>query len=89
VGLLINYPHVLVAYPGLPAKDAGAGSRSPRPSRASSTSPPAAAAQATISGVAFTHAGVDITHVPYRATARRSPISSPIACNSCSRRWDR
>jgi len=68
IGLLINYPHVVVAYPGLAAKDA-------KELIALAKSKPGAlnfasggnGASNHISGVALTHsAGVDITHVPYK-----------------------
>ena len=68
VGLLINYPHVLVAYPGLPAKDAKEliALAKAKPGQLNFASGGNGASN-HISGVAFTHAaGVDITHVPYK-----------------------
>jgi tripartite-type tricarboxylate transporter receptor subunit TctC len=68
IGLFINYPHVLVAYPGLPANNAKelialAKSKPGQLNFASGGS----GGSNHISGVAFAHAaGIDLTHVPYK-----------------------
>jgi tripartite-type tricarboxylate transporter receptor subunit TctC len=68
IGLFINYPHVLVAYPGLPANNAKelialAKSKPGQINFASGGS----GGSNHISGVAFAHAaGIDLTHVPYK-----------------------
>ncbi|MEO8754861.1 MAG: tripartite tricarboxylate transporter substrate binding protein [Casimicrobiaceae bacterium] len=70
IGLLINYPHVVVAYPGLPAKDAKEliALAKARPGQLNFASGGSGASN-HISGVAFTHAaGIDLTHVPYKGT---------------------
>ena len=68
IGLLINYPHVLVAYPGLPANDAKEliALAKAKPGQLNFASGGNGASN-HISGVAFTYAaGIDITHVPYK-----------------------
>ena len=68
IGLFINYPHVLVAYPGLPANNAKelialAKSKPGQINFASGGS----GGSNHISGVAFAHAaGIELTHVPYK-----------------------
>ncbi len=68
IGLFINYPHVIVAYPGLPAN-------TPKELIALAKSKPGVINFASggsggsnhISGIAFSHAaGIDMTHVPYK-----------------------
>lgn len=68
IGLLINYPHVLVAYPGVPANNAKEliALAKAKPGVLNFASGGNGASN-HISGVAFTHAaGIDITHVPYK-----------------------
>ena len=68
IGLFINYPHVLVAYPGLPANNAKEliALAKARPGQLNFASGGSGGSN-HISGVAFTHAaGIDLTHVPYK-----------------------
>lgn len=68
IGLLINYPHVIVAYPGLPANNAKEliALAKAKPGVINFASGGNGASN-HISGVAFTHAaGIDLTHVPYK-----------------------
>ena len=68
IGLFINYPHVLVAYPGLPASNAKEliALAKAKPGQLNFASGGSGGSN-HISGVAFTHAaGIDITHVPYK-----------------------
>jgi len=68
IGLFINYPHVLVAYPGLPANNAKEliALAKAKPGQLNFASGGNGGSN-HISGVAFTHtAGIDITHVPYK-----------------------
>ncbi len=68
VGLFINYPHVVVASPGLPAKDAKEliALAKAKPGQVNFASGGNGASN-HISGVAFAYAaGIDLTHVPYK-----------------------
>ena len=68
IGLFINYPHVLVAYPGLSANNAKEliALAKAKPGQLNFASGGNGGSN-HISGVAFTHtAGIDITHVPYK-----------------------
>jgi tripartite-type tricarboxylate transporter receptor subunit TctC len=68
VGLFINYPHVVVASPGLPAKDAKEliALAKVKPGQINFASGGNGASN-HISGVAFAFAaGIDLTHVPYK-----------------------
>ncbi|MFO1324003.1 MAG: tripartite tricarboxylate transporter substrate binding protein [Burkholderiales bacterium] len=68
IGLLINYPHVLVAFPGLPANNAKelVALAKARPGQINFASGGNGASN-HISGEAFRYAaGIDITHVPYK-----------------------
>ena len=68
VGLFINYPHVVVASPGLPAKDAKEliALAKAKPGQVNFASGGIGASN-HISGVAFAYAaGIDLTHVPYK-----------------------
>ena len=68
IGLFINYPHVVVAYPGLPANNAKEliALAKAKPGQLNFASGGNGGSN-HISGVAFTHtAGIDITHVPYK-----------------------
>src|SRR5262245_33024434 len=68
IGLFINYPHVLVAYPSLPAntaKELIALAKS-KPGQLNFASGGSGGSN-HISGVAFAYAaGIDMTHVPYK-----------------------
>jgi len=68
IGLFINYPHVLVAYPGLPANNAKEliALAKAKPGQLNFASGGSGGSN-HISGVAFTHAaGIELTHVPYK-----------------------
>jgi len=68
IGLFINYPHVLVAYPGLPANNAKEliALAKAKPGQLNFASGGSGGSN-HISGVAFAHAaGIDLTHVPYK-----------------------
>jgi tripartite-type tricarboxylate transporter receptor subunit TctC len=68
IGLFINYPHVLVAYPGLPAGNAKEliALAKARPGQINFASGGSGGSN-HISGVAFAHAaGIELTHVPYK-----------------------
>ncbi|MET0442311.1 MAG: tripartite tricarboxylate transporter substrate binding protein [Casimicrobiaceae bacterium] len=68
IGLFINYPHVLVAYPGLPANNAKEliALAKAKPGELNFASGGSGGSN-HISGVAFTHAaGIELTHVPYK-----------------------
>ena len=68
VGLFINYPHVVVAYPGLPANSAKEliALAKAKPGEINFASGGNGASN-HISGVAFEHAaGISLTHVPYK-----------------------
>jgi len=68
IGLFINYPHVLVAYPGLPANNAKEliALAKAKPGQLNFASGGSGGSN-HISGVAFSHAaGIDLTHVPYK-----------------------
>src|SRR4030095_6130219 len=68
IGLFINYPHVLVAYPGLPANNAKEliALAKAKPGQLNFASGGSGGSN-HISGVAFSHAaGMDLTHVPYK-----------------------
>jgi len=68
IGLFINYPHVLVAYPGLPANNAKEliALAKAKPGQLNFASGGSGGSN-HISGVAFAYAaGIDLTHVPYK-----------------------
>jgi len=68
IGLFINYPHVIVAYPGLPANNAKEliDLAKAKPGTVNFASGGSGGSN-HISGVAFAYtAGIDLTHVPYK-----------------------